>query len=108
MQPPVRIKLYGLFALTKRTYLTWVALGSVGLLALLVAWFVTVTPENPVEKSGKYPMNPWYVWRVYAPWIIAGGLLLGWAEVYFVLKRFRRAEAEQQRAAAPEKTPEGS
>jgi hypothetical protein len=108
MQPPVRIKLYGLFSLTKRAYLTWVCLGTVGLLALLVVWLVTITPESPLEKSGKYPFNPWFLWRIYAPWIIAGGLLLGWLEAYLILKRFRRAEAERQQAAASDTTPKGS
>jgi hypothetical protein len=108
MPPPVRIKLYGVFSLTKRAYLVWIAIGTVGLLALLIVWFVTITPETPLEKSGKYRLNPWYLWRVYAPWLIAGGLLLGWLEAYLVLKRFRRAEAEQQQSAAPDTTPKGN
>ncbi|HKI33805.1 MAG TPA: hypothetical protein VKA46_18275 [Gemmataceae bacterium] len=108
MQPPVRIKLYGLFSLTKRAYLIWVGIGLAGLLALLVVWCVTVTPETPLEKSGKLPLNPYYLWRAYAPWLIAGGLLLGGVEAYVVLRRFRRAEAERQQAAAPDTTPKGS
>jgi hypothetical protein len=108
MQPPVRIKLYGLISLTKRGYLVWCAIGAAGLVALLIVWLVTITPATPLEKSGQYPLNPWYLWRSYAPWLIAAGFLLGGLEVFFVLRRFRRAEAEQKPAAAPGTTPKGS
>ena len=108
MQPPVRIKIYGLISLTKRAYLTWVAVGAVGLAALLVVWAVTVTPETPLEKTGQAPLTPWYLWRKWAPWLIGAGALLGGIEAYFVLNRFRRAEAERQPSAAPGTTPKGS
>src|SRR5215471_15043342 len=108
MQPPVRIKLYGLISLTKRGYLLWAAVGAVGLLGLLVWWAVDTGPPTPLEQSGKYPLTPWYLWRNWAPWLIAAGFLLGGLEVVFVLRRFRRAEAERQRAAAADTTPKGS
>lgn len=106
MQPPVRIKMYGLFSMTKRTYLIWVGIGAAGLFGLLIAWVVSVTrvPETPLEKIGQTPLHPWYLWRAYGPWIIAAGLLLGMAEAYVVLRRFRRAEAERQQP----KTPQGN
>jgi hypothetical protein len=106
MQPsPVRVKIYGVISITKRAYLFMVGLGTAGLLALLLVWVLTITPATAVEKTGQYPFNPWYLWRRLAPWVIAVGLLLGWLEAYLVLKRFRRAEAERQQAAAPEDTP---
>jgi hypothetical protein len=108
MQPPIRIKLYGLISLTKRGYLLWAAVGGVGLVALLVVWAVTVGPPMPGEKAGQFAVTPWYVWRTWAPWLIGAGALLGGIEAYFVLKRFRRAEAERQQAAAPGPTPKGS
>jgi hypothetical protein len=108
MQPPVRVKIYGLISLTKRTYLICVGVGFVGLVALLVLWAVTLTPETPLERSGQAPPTPWYLWRQWAPWLIGAGVLLGALEAYFVLRRFRRAEAEQQRAAAPDPTPKES
>src|SRR5262249_44077551 len=91
-------------SMTKRTYLIWVGIGAVGLLGLLIAWLVTVTPETPLEKIGQTPLHPWYLWRAYGPWVIVAGLLLGAAEAYVVLRRFRRAEAEQQRTATQQPT----
>jgi hypothetical protein len=108
MQPPVRVKIYGLISLTKRTYLTWVAVGAVGLVAMLVVWAVSVGPPTPAEAAGQYPLTPWYLWRNWAPWLIAAGGLLGGIEAYVVLRRFRRAEAERQQAAAHDTTPQGS
>ena len=108
MQPPVRIKLYGLFSLTKRGYLIWCAIGAVGLLGLLIWWAVSTGPPTPLEQSGQYPLAPWFLWRNWGPWLIAAGLLLGGLEVILVLRRFRRAEAEQSRATAPDSTPKGS
>jgi hypothetical protein len=108
MQPPVRIKLYGLISVTRRTYLTWVGIGAAGLLGLLVLWLVTITPETPLEKTGQVPLHPWYIWRAYGPWLIGAGFLLGAAEALLVLRRFRRAEAEQQRGAAQDPTPKGN
>ncbi len=108
MQPPVRIKLYGLISLTQRAYLRCVAIGAGGLLVLLIVWFLTQSPETPLEKAAKYPLTPWYLWRNWAPWLIVVGFLLGGLEAFIVLRRFRQAEAEQQRAATTDSTPKGS
>ena len=109
MQPPVRIKIYGLIKITKRGYLLWLGFGAVGLLAMLAVWFFTISPETPLEKTGRAPLNPLYLWRQYGPWIIGVGFLLGVAEAYTVLKRFRQAEISQQQAAAtPPTTPQGN
>ena len=90
--------MYGLFSMTKRTYLIWVGIGAAGLFGLLIAWVVSVTrvPETPLEKIGQTPLHPWYlVARLMVPWIIARRPLLGMAEAYVVLRRFRRAEARK-------------
>jgi hypothetical protein len=108
MQPPVRLKLYGVISLTKRGYLTWCVIGAVGLLVLLIAWYVSLTPETPLEKAGQSPFHPWYLWRQYAPLLIGVGLVLGILEAVIVLRRFGRAEAERQRAPAADTTPKGN
>jgi hypothetical protein len=108
MQPPVRVKVYGLISLTKRTYLFCVGVGAVGLVVLLVLWALTVGPPTPLEVAGKFPMTPIYIWRNYAPWLLAAAALLEGIEVYVVLKRFRRAEAERPQAPATDATPKGS
>jgi hypothetical protein len=114
MQAPVRIKLYRLITVTKRGYFTRVAIGAVGLLVLLIVWAVTVGQPTAAEKEGRLPNLPWYaslplyVWRNWAPWIIAGGYLFGLLEALYVLQRFRRAEAGQAGAAAPDTTPKGN
>jgi hypothetical protein len=106
--PPVRVKVYGLISLTRRAYLICVAVGGVGLLALLVLWALTAGTPTPAEKAGKFPLTPFYIWRNYAPWMLAAAALLEGIEVTIVLKRFRRAEAEQQKAAGAGATPKGS
>jgi hypothetical protein len=106
--PPVRVKVYGLISLTKRTYLVWVAIGGLGLVALLVLWALTAGTPTPAEKAGNFPLTPFYIWRNYAPWLLAAAALLEGIEVYVVLKRFRRAEAERRQAAAADPTPKGS
>jgi hypothetical protein len=107
MQPPVRIKVYGSISLTKRTYLIWAGLAALGLLALLAFWFVTVGEPTPAERAGLLPPVV-MIWRRYGPWIIAAGFLIGALEAFFVLRRFRRAEAERQQPGAPATTPRGS
>jgi hypothetical protein len=107
MPPPVRIKLYGLIWLSKRGYLLLTAAAGLGLVGLFAFWCWTITPETPLEKAGKYPLNAFYVWRVWGPWLIAGGFLVGGVEAYFVLRRFRRAEAERRKSAADTK-PKGT
>jgi hypothetical protein len=116
MPPPVRIKVYGLISLTRRGYLTCVGVGVVGLLALLIWWAVSVDPPMPADKAVPALLNPatwsrtgvWRFWRHWGPWLIVGGLLLGAIEAFFVLRRFRRAEAEQQQAPPPDATPKGN
>lgn len=108
MQPPVRVKVYGLISLTRRTYLFCVAVGVVGMAALLVLWALTAGTPTPAEKAGKFPLTPIYIWRNYAPWLLAAAALLEGIEVYVVLKRFRRAEAERSQAPAADSTPKGS
>jgi hypothetical protein len=109
MQPPVRVKLYGLISLTRRTYLICVAVGAAGLVVMLILWWVTARDPTPLEVTGQFPLTPWHIWRNYAQWVIAAGAALGGIEAYFVLRRFRRAEAERQHAAgAQATTPRGS
>jgi hypothetical protein len=108
MQPPVRVKVYGLISLTRRTYLFCVAVGVVGLVALLVLWGLTAGTPTPAEKADNFPLTPIYLWRNYAPWLLAAAALLEGIEVYVVLKRFRRAEAERRQAPAADPTPKES
>jgi hypothetical protein len=108
MQPPVRVKVYGLISLTKRTYLICVAIGGVGLVVLLILWALTAGTPSPAEKAGKFPLTPFFIWRNYAPWLLAAAALLEGVEVYVVLKRFRRAEADRRQAPAADPTPKGS
>ncbi|HEX5269992.1 MAG TPA: hypothetical protein VFW33_05875, partial [Gemmataceae bacterium] len=84
------------------------AVGGLGLAALLLLWALTVGEPTPAEKAGQFPLTPYYIWRNYAPWLLAAAALLEGIEVYVVLKRFRRAEAERQNAAAADPTPKGS
>jgi hypothetical protein len=101
-QPPVRVKVYGLIALTKRGYLRCLAVGVVLMVALLLAWALFLAgPPTPAEQSGDAGFSLWWVVREWTPWIIVAAAFLEGIEAYFVLRRFRRAEAERQAGASP-------
>ena len=59
MQPPVRVKIYGLFWVTKRTYLICIAVGAGGLVAVLTWWFLSVAPPT-LGTAIRQPALQWF------------------------------------------------
>ena len=111
---PVRIKYYGLFWMTKRTYFI-LLLGIAFLVAVLFASFAVVGMVPPVRWPGqplvlRQPgIFPWVVNNFY-PIILA--LLVAQAlDVLFVVRAFAKKEAEQKArldklaASRPTRTP---
>jgi hypothetical protein len=93
---PVRIRLYGLFSMTRRGYLMQLAIAVV-LLCLLagVQFFV---PKLPEPKPGEEvpPHLTRMIWLLnHTLWIAVGVGLLFALEAFVVLRRFRRTEAQQ-------------
>jgi membrane protein implicated in regulation of membrane protease activity len=107
-QPPVKVKVYGLISLTRRGYMICLGVGVGMLVVLLLAWALFIAgPPTPAEQAGAFTL--WTLVRVYTPLILLAAALLEGIEVYFVLRRFRRAEAERLAGAQPQEgAPQGS
>ncbi len=103
MPPPVRVKVYGL-SLTRRGYFLWIGLGAVLFVVLFSVWlalFAGAEP-SPAEHAGVSPwLSLWGFLRSYMPLLLLAAALLEGLEIYFVLRRFRRAEAEQAAGVPP-------
>jgi hypothetical protein len=92
-QQPVRVKVYGIFSVTKSKYIAQVAMTVIIAVALFFAWqsFPRVTgPNTPPEIA----QIMWWVDR--ALYLIGAILCLVAIEAYFVFRAFARKEAEQQ------------
>jgi hypothetical protein len=116
---PVRIKIYGLVPMKRRTYLTMQATGVALLLVVLIVWLVlrgwqtptdlppvdvlTRTTESPtgeivIKKTYTHVFGaPYslYVWK-YVPALLGLVLFLEALETWAVLRRFRKAELLQR------------
>jgi hypothetical protein len=101
MEPPVRLKLYGLVTVTRRGYLAQLAVAAVLLIGLLVVWV-----GSPRDRQPKAPTRTEaVVWGLLdsLPWIVLALGVLFALEAFVVLRRFARAEAAQRaRAAEPQ------
>jgi len=104
---PVRIKLYGLLSLTRRTYLILqgiVLLVGLGILALGL-WY----PRPHLPAGGvPTPEQQFYLWLLDSlPYVAGLILLLEGLETVIVLRQFAGQEAEQTKPStevAPEPT----
>lgn len=91
---PVRIKVYGLLSITRKTY-ERIILVTVALVAALgVARFLFPSPEQIGEELG--PAIIWFRMWEYLPWILLGASALAGLEAYLVLRRFSQEEARQR------------
>jgi hypothetical protein len=103
---PVRIRLYGLFPTTRRSYVLQLVLAAVLCAGLLI--FRLVMPPFPVpeELARKEPSHVLIMgfWS-NMPWIVLGLASLQAVEALFVLRRFAREEALQQAGPAASQLP---
>jgi hypothetical protein len=99
---PVRIKLYGLFPTTRRGYVRQLVVAGVLCLGLLT--FRLSLPPSAVHED-LLRNQPALVLIVrfwtYIPWVVLGLFALIALEAFFVFRKFARAEALQNAAAAP-------
>jgi hypothetical protein len=91
---PVRIKLYGVLTLTRRTYYVLLGLGVLLLAAWLLAWANLPRLNDDPEAQAMTRVWVW-TWN-NMPWLVLGGVLLAFIEVWFVLRKFSREEAAQR------------
>jgi hypothetical protein len=101
MEPPIRIKLYGLFSVTKRGYITQLVLAGILLVALIGMWLYIRGRINPAISPEIARIRDLFD---YIPWVALIVAVLYVIEAVFVLRRFAREEA-RQRAPQPQTPP---
>jgi hypothetical protein len=102
---PVRVKVYGLLRMTRRTYLTCQAVGLVLLAAVLVVW--ALTPRPAPGPDGRLPpgANVLDLVLKLTPWAALLVLAAEAVETMLVLRAFARAEAERRTRTGPAHPP---
>src|SRR5437764_10852280 len=91
----VRVKVYGLISLTKRTYLVMQCIG-LGLVVFLFALGLCLPPPKLARDQSLPPLAVVIVRLLDGlPWLALLFLLAGAADTWIVLKKFARMEAEQ-------------
>lgn len=97
---PVRIKLYGLFWITKRGYVMQLIVGAIMAASLLGFWICLRMPGRPLFPPKKAPS----FWEALGPWlldnlhlIVLAMIVLYGIEALMVFRRFAQSEAEQRK-----------
>jgi hypothetical protein len=104
LQGPVRVKVYGLFAWTRRRYVVQTVLDFVSGAAVLIFWlFVWPGMKHNVQR---FESPPTYLIVAVAvldqvPWILLCATAVKVFEMWIVFRRF--AQKKAQRLAAPPK-----
>ena len=106
---PVRVKLYGLFRMTKRRYVFQAVLGVALAVILLIGWYVTWPGPHGLGARLKQPppgvpVSPQLAVLIAImdnlPWIVLAALAYQAAEAYLVLGLFARKETGQKPGAS--------
>ena len=93
---PVRVRVYGLFPLTKRRYLGQAVAGVVATLLVFVGWWFAWPPMR--DRLTRPGLPPSAIRDVIVavmnnvPWILLAVLVYKGIEVFFVLRAFARKE----------------
>ena len=100
---PARIKLYGLFWMTKRRYLFQAVVSVLGAVLILAGWYVAwpglrARLTQPELKESK-PRTTMVAVMDDVPWILFAALAYEAAEVYLVLRMFARKTAAPTQGA---------
>jgi hypothetical protein len=94
---PVRVKMYGLFSLTKRRYLGQAVSGAIGAAIVFGGWFFAWPPMYRTLTQHELPPSFFREMIVVVlsnvPWILLAALVYKAIEVYVVLQIFGRKEA---------------
>jgi hypothetical protein len=93
---PVRIRMYGMFTVTRRSYLMQVAV-SLGLLGFLLVLWLRRPPLPATAARDMTPGLARLIWLLGAlPWLVLVLAVLIVLEAVWVLRRFAREEARQK------------
>jgi hypothetical protein len=102
MEPPIRIKLYGLISVTKRGYVMQLVLGGLLLAALIGMWLQFRARLDPSLSPSVAQFRALFD---YIPWVVLAIVVLYAIEATLVLRRFAREEAQRRaQQPAPPKT----
>lgn len=96
---PVKVKLYGLFAVSRRGYLTQVAVTVFLLVGLLIVWSYLPPPPAP-QKAGAASHVIWPLLDAL-PWVVLALTVWLVLEAVFVLRRFAQKEASLREPRKP-------
>jgi hypothetical protein len=95
---PIRVKLYGLFSMTKSRYIFQAAASAVGAVLVLVGWYFAWPGLRPRLTRPDLPASEIRTLIVAVmdavPWILLAALAYQAAEVYVVLRAFARKEGQ--------------
>jgi hypothetical protein len=98
---PVRVKVYGLFSLTKRRYLTQAGTGGVFVVLIFAGWWFGWPPLRDrltgAEASASAFRDLLVAVLNNVPWILLAVLVYKAIEVFFVLRAFARQLASRGR-----------
>jgi hypothetical protein len=111
---PVRVKLYGLFSMTRRRYVRQLVLTVVCATVVIGCWW-WMWPTyrqmflEPREGDNRH-LDRYVAVMDALPYILAGAVALQLIEAFFVFRLFRAREAQQAAMppAAPAPTPPGA
>ena len=99
---PVRVKLYGLFSLTRRRYLMQLVVGGVLMAVLLGLWLFHWLRLREQVRGLDLPSLDWVITLLdLTPWLVLIIALLQSIEAYVVLRAFARKQA----ASSPSQPP---
>jgi hypothetical protein len=99
MEPPIRIKLYGLFSVTRRGYIAQLVIAGVLLVGWVGMWLYLRRATNPADDPAVARIRQVFDW---IPWLALAVAILYVIEAYFVFRRFAREQA-RRRAEQPPK-----
>jgi hypothetical protein len=101
---PLRVKVYGLFSITRRRYVAQLVVASVLIAVLLAVWVVRRLTLH--EQALKVPaLAPLVNLFDLLPWIALGLGALQAIEAWFVLRAFARKQAARAAADQPVSPP---
>jgi hypothetical protein len=103
---PVRVKLYGLFPVTKRRYVAQVVVAGVLVAILLSVWiFYRVNLRGQLGAIDSPLLGLVVGFFDLIPWIVAGFVVLQTLEAWLVLRAFARKQPPAATPPAPPAQP---